>query len=424
MKKNNFVLLTLFLFLISCADTASKFSQTNSGLRYRFYKSNIDNPKPIDGDVLTVELACVYNDSLLFKSSNNFKDLRIVYNNSENNTIVNEAFSLMHKGDSIALLLPADSVLKILGIDKLPIYIAGNEIIELDIKLVDFISQEELKAELEQKYIESSNKLIEKYINGNKINVEPFSSGLYYIENIQGSGSYPEFGEKVFVSYVAKLLDETVVDDASDTVVEIVLGKNQIFPGMEEGIMNMRKGGKATLIIPFDLAFGKEGSSLVPPYSPLCIDIVLVDIIDKAIVEKEDELKAKASVLEAKRIFDNYIVENNLTNNLISEGISYRIITNGSSESPTQNSKVKVHYVGKLIDGTIFDSSYDRNQPFEFTLGKGAVLPGWDIAVSKMKLGEKAEFVMSQELVYRDYSLGMIKPYSNLIYEIELIDIE
>ena len=74
MKKINFVLLTLFLFLISCADTASKFSQTNSGLRYRFYKSNIDNPKPIDGDVLTVELACVYNDSLLFKSSNNFKE--------------------------------------------------------------------------------------------------------------------------------------------------------------------------------------------------------------------------------------------------------------------------------------------------------------------------------------------------------------
>ena len=137
--------------------------------------------------------------------------------------------------------------------------------------------------------------------------------------------------------------------------------------------------------------------------------------------EKENKEKAK---LMAKQQFDSYVIDNNLKDNLVFNGLTYTRLINGNGPRPVNGSNVKVHYIGKLIDGTVFDSSYDRNQPFEFVLGKGDVLPGWNLAVSLMSEGEKASFVMSEELAYRDYSLGVIKPYSNLIYEIELIDVK
>ncbi len=427
MKKNNLVLLTLFLFLFSCSNTEVNNKNVKSTLQYKFYIENQNNPKPQIGDVLSVELACIYKDSLLYKSSDNYKDLRIIYNNQGNKSVLQDVFSLMHKDDSIAIILPSDTIRRFLGIESFPIYIPEDDMMQLNIKLLDFMSQSEFKNNMEQikqRHIENADNLINQYVKNNNINVAPSASGLYYIETKTGNGKNPEFGEKVQIHYIAKFLNGNVIDNSTDTIIEILLGKNQIFPGMEEGIMNMKKAGKASFIVPYDLAFGEEGSSLIPPYTPLLIEVELIDIITKDIVDKERENLSKASIEESKRIFDKYLVDNNLINNKINDGMTYTILSEGYGQLPSKGSKVKVHYIGKLIDGTIFDSSYDRNQPFEFILGKGAVLPGWDIAVSKMKLGEKSEFVMSQELVYKDYSLGLIKPYSNLIYEIELIDIE
>lgn len=427
MGKISSILLLIMVLFVSCVDSDSEKKDSSNDFQYEFFIENKANPMPEVGDVLTVELACVYNDSVLYKSSDNYNNLRIIYKDHNDKLMMHKAFSLMHKGDSIALTLPSDSVLKFLGIKAFPIEIRSDAMMQLNVKLVDFMSQEELKNEINtmrQKYIDSSNDILNQYIKSNNILVEPFPSGLYYIEINEGKGKQPVKGEKVRIRYIAKLLNSRVIDNSMDTIIEIMLGKNQIFPGMEEGIMNMRKGGKAQLVIPYDLAFGEEGSSIVPPYSALNIEIELVDIVDKESVAKEQQDEKRMSVEKSKKIFDKYILDNGLTNNKINNGLTYRVIEEGFGDKPMNNSKVKVHYIGKLIDGTIFDSSYERNQPFEFTLGKGSVLPGWDMAVSVMRLGEKAEFVMSQELVYKDYSLGMIEPYSNLIYEIELIDIE
>lgn len=427
MKKINSILFLFVILLASCVDSASPSKASYTDLQYKFYIENKANPKPAVGDVLSVELACVYKDSLLYKSSENYDNLRIIYKEHNDKLMMHKAFSLMHKGDSISLTLPSDSVLKFLGIDRFPIEIKSNETMQMNIKLLDFMSQEEFQNQLnlmKQKYVDNAEAILNQYIKDNNIHVEPLPSGLYFIETKEGKGNHPQKGEKVKIRYIAKLLNSKVIDNSMNNVTEIMLGRNQIFPGMEEGIMNMKKGGQAQLIIPYYLAFGEEGSSIAPPYSALNIEVELVDIVDRETVAKEKEKEEKMSVEKSKQIFDKYVKDNGLTNNKINNGMTYRVIEEGFGEKPLKNAKVKVHYVGKLIDGTIFDSSYERNQPFEFTLGKGSVLPGWDIAVSVMKLGEKAEFVMSQELVYKDYSLGMIKPYSNLVYEIELIDIE
>jgi len=102
-------------------------------------------------------------------------------------------------------------------------------------------------------------------------------------------------------------------------------------------------------------------------------------------------------------------------------GIVIRTITPGTGPSPTANDVVKVHYEGKLIDGTVFDSSVKRGQPAEFPLG--GVVPCWTEALQKMKKGEKAQIVCPASVAYGDRgSPPDIPPGATLSFEVELID--
>ena len=105
-------------------------------------------------------------------------------------------------------------------------------------------------------------------------------------------------------------------------------------------------------------------------------------------------------------------------------GLRYQIIQNGSGITPEKNNTVSVHYKGQLIDGTVFDSSYKRNQPIEFKLGVGQVIPGWDEGISLLKVGDKARFVIPSYLAYGSQGAGgVIPPNANLIFDVELVKI-
>lgn len=96
----------------------------------------------------------------------------------------------------------------------------------------------------------------------------------------------------------------------------------------------------------------------------------------------------------------------------------------GEGAEAQDGKTVKVHYVGTLVDGTKFDSSRDRNEPFEFTLGAGHVIKGWDQGVKGMKVGGIRKLTIPPELGYGDQDLGTIPPNSTLIFEIELLEVQ
>lgn len=102
-------------------------------------------------------------------------------------------------------------------------------------------------------------------------------------------------------------------------------------------------------------------------------------------------------------------------------GLQYKILTVGTGAVPTATQKVKVNYEGRLIDGTVFDSSYKRNQPATF--GCNQVIKGWTEALTMMPVGSKWELYIPQELAYGAREAGKIPPFSMLIFTVELLDI-
>jgi len=109
--------------------------------------------------------------------------------------------------------------------------------------------------------------------------------------------------------------------------------------------------------------------------------------------------------------------------NTTPSGLQYMVLKEGKGESPTKASKVKVHYHGTLTDGTVFDSSVDRGTPSEF--GVGQVIKGWTEGLQLMNVGSKYKFFIPQELAYGAQKRGpKIKPFSALVFEVELLEIK
>lgn len=103
-------------------------------------------------------------------------------------------------------------------------------------------------------------------------------------------------------------------------------------------------------------------------------------------------------------------------------GLRYQIIQEGTGEQATAGKTVSVHYKGQLLDGTVFDSSYKRQQPIDFVLGQGQVIPGWDEGVSLLKVGDKARFVIPSDLAYGSRGAGgVIPPDAALLFDVELV---
>lgn len=103
-------------------------------------------------------------------------------------------------------------------------------------------------------------------------------------------------------------------------------------------------------------------------------------------------------------------------------GLQYEVITQGTGAVPTRTSKVKTHYHGTLIDGTVFDSSVNRGQPIDFPVN--GVIAGWTEALQLMPVGSKWRLYIPHNLAYGERGAGAsIKPYSALIFDVELIDI-
>ena len=140
-----------------------------------------------------------------------------------------------------------------------------------------------------------------------------------------------------------------------------------------------------------------------------------------------ETIKAKAmeeKYADNKAAGEKFLAENKTKEGVktTERGLQYKVITEGKGEIPADTCKVKVNYKGTLIDGTEFDSSYKRNEPATFRANQ--VIKGWTEALTMMPVGSKWELYIPQELAYGSRESGQIKPFSTLIFEVELVGIE
>ena len=156
----------------------------------------------------------------------------------------------------------------------------------------------------------------------------------------------------------------------------------------------------------------------------------VVSVEDARTFVKTHTEAIKAKALEAKygenkAAGEKFLAENKTKEGVITteSGLQYKVIKEGKGEIPTKESSVKVNYKGTLIDGTEFDSSYKRNAPATFRADQ--VIKGWTEALTMMPVGSKWELYIPQELAYGSRETGgLIKPFSTLIFEVELLEIE
>ncbi|HBZ93312.1 MULTISPECIES: FKBP-type peptidyl-prolyl cis-trans isomerase [unclassified Pseudomonas] len=139
----------------------------------------------------------------------------------------------------------------------------------------------------------------------------------------------------------------------------------------------------------------------------------------REIMQAEAAAKAEAAAGEGRA----YLAENAKREGMtvLASGLQYEVLVAGEGAKPSAEDQVRVHYHGTLIDGSVFDSSYERGQPAEFPVG--GVIPGWVEALQLMATGSKWRLHVPSELAYGAQGVGSIPPHSVLVFDVELLDI-
>lgn len=253
-------------------------------------------------------------------------------------------------------------------------------------------------------------------------------NGLYYKEIVKGTGEELKMGDVIKVRLAYYVNDSLLftTDSLAEPAYDMV--RESLFQGdVYEGFRMMHVGDSMSFMINSDSTFRKQF------HAPILPKFVSPDVflrwevkVDEAMTEEAFQQMKQAEMAalqqKAQDEFNAYLAANGVDVQPLESGLVYVCTAKGKGSKPAANQNVKVHYTGKLLDGTVFDSSVERGEPIEFTLGAHQVIPGWDEGIGLMSKGEKGILYIPYQLAYGPRATGPIPAYSNLIFEVELVD--
>ncbi len=425
------------------------YKKTESGIFYKYYVESKDTTKVKEGSILSMNikyhLKINDKDTVLFNSATTKRVFEISQSKSEFKGDIYEAFGMLHKGDSASFIVSAkDFFLKTAKYPQLPSGIDSTTMMYFDVKLLNVETVEERqKAEMAkaEKFKSEEPVKIKAYLTKNKVTVAPTASGIYIIAQNPGSGRGIVKTDFVKINLTVSSIEGKKIFSTLDQnqPINFEYGKPFDTKGFDEAIATMKKGSKATVVVPSAMGFGAQskrdgqGQEILTPYSPVVYDIEVLDLKtkaenDKAIKEEEAAKKKAAAEAVAKEpsLIQQYIKDNKITVKPTASGLYFVEKVAGKGPKAKAGDKVKVHYTGKLLNGKVFDSSLTRKPatPFEFTLGQGQVIPGWDEGIALLSAGGKATILVPSKLAYGPQGMGNnIPAYSPLVFDVELVSI-
>ncbi len=434
------VLAVAALFMTSCDNSHPGFTKNENGVYYKVI-SHDENAEAVTADSgMFYRLTMSYGnpDTLIFDASQSGETFDLPFTESIYKGDINEGLSLLNKGDSAVFIIKADSFfLKTARAPEVPEMFKETNDLYFWVNIEDIVSAEELEAqmqvELEQrKGLELADLAL--YLSKNYPDATPTESGMFIIKNKNGKGKMPKDGDIMSFDFSVSLISGESLYDSKQAgrPMETEKGKPFDTEGFSEGINTLKVGDEAIFIVPSKLAFKEQGRpGIIQPYTSLIYGVTLNSVKTKAQHEKEQaEQKVKAEAETAKLqdqeaiTIAKYIKDNNVTVAPTASGLYYIETAEGTGEQAASGDKVKVHYHGTLLDGTKFDSSYDRDSPFEFTIDRGQVIKGWDEALALMKVGGKATIIVPSSIGYGARARGgVIHAYAPLKFDVELLEV-
>lgn len=231
-------------------------------------------------------------------------------------------------------------------------------------------------------------------------------SGIRYTVTEKGKGEKPHKGQKIKLHYIGKLSTGKEFDNSYKRQVPLVfiLGAGQVLEGIDQVLLKFPAGSKGTFFLPSKLGYGDKNFKQIPPNSDLTFEFDFIEIIQPPVPF-------------------NTIGKDTIA---LENGLKYIMVKSEQTGIKAETYKnITVHYTGYLENGNIFDSSVERGFPFQFQLGLGQVIRGWDIGISKLKKGEKARFIIPPHLAYGEKGFPpTIPPNTSLIFDIEVLGVE
>lgn len=347
---------------------------TDSGLQYVILEEG-SGDTPLVGDTVFVDYTGWLTDGSMFDSSIT-RGQPFSFPLGAGRVIRgwDEGIALLNPGSRAVLVIPAE--LAYGAVDRPGIPANSTLVFEVELQTVEGAQRPRTLADSE--YQETD-------------------SGVQYADLEAGTGdTTAQVGETMVFDFVVWQDDGVLLADSQETGQPLIfaLGSELMLPALQDGVADMVLGDSRQVILDPEQAAGGTRE----PTEGLIFELTLLDIIAGPTQFEEGDYTDTPT------------------------GLRFVNLIEGSGPTPENGQTVVVHYTGWLEDGTRFDSSRDAGQPFEFVLGQGNVIPGWDEGLLTMPIGTTRQLVIPPNLAYGETGAGPIPPNSTLIFEVELLE--
>lgn len=290
MTKITSIFLSLCSLVILAACSSTDYKKTPSGIMYKIASAG-SGPLVKKGEILKFHYSQKLNDSLMFSS---FAGIPTYARVDSVGPVYSplEVLAFLHKGDSVAIVQLADTIMKKMPPGQQSPLKKGDKI-TLTLKILDILKNDEMAQADQANELKSETSreqtTIESYLASKKITTQKTQKGVFVAIQSAGDGAAVDSGKFVSVNYTGKLFpsekittEKVFESNAGKAPIQFTISSGQVIPGWDDGLKLLKKGGKATLYIPATMAYGQQPGPGGKSFENLIFDVEVVDVADKA----------------------------------------------------------------------------------------------------------------------------------------------